>query len=159
MKILIGCETSGTVRNAFLEQGHDTWSCDILPADDLTNRHIQDDVRKNYDGAINEYKKALKIDSEDWSIWYNLGVSYGRKGEADLAISIYKKVIKLNPESGASYYNRGMQYLTKNEFDKACNDFHAAQRAGIDQACIAIEKYCEPKNLSAEELNVIEVKD
>ena len=66
-----------------------------------------------------------------------------RKGEADLAISIYKKVIKLNSESGASYYNRGMQYLTKNEFDKACNDFHAAQRAGIDQASFAIKKYCE----------------
>ena len=45
MKILIGCETSGTVRNAFLDKGHDTWSCDILPADDQTNRHIQDDVR------------------------------------------------------------------------------------------------------------------
>jgi len=45
MKILIGCETSGTVRNAFLEKGFDTWSCDILPADDQTNRHIQDDVR------------------------------------------------------------------------------------------------------------------
>ncbi len=45
MKILIGCETSGTVRNAFLDKGHDAWSCDILPADDQTNRHIQDDVR------------------------------------------------------------------------------------------------------------------
>ena len=45
MKVLIGCETSGTVRNAFLENGFDTWSCDILPADDQTNRHIQDDVR------------------------------------------------------------------------------------------------------------------
>ena len=45
MKILIGCETSGTVRNAFLDKGHDVWSCDILPADDQTNRHIQDDVR------------------------------------------------------------------------------------------------------------------
>ena len=45
MKILIGCETSGIVRNAFLENGHDAWSCDILPADDQTNRHIQDDIR------------------------------------------------------------------------------------------------------------------
>lgn len=45
MKILIGCETSGTVRNAFIENGHDAWSCDILPADDQTNRHIQDDIR------------------------------------------------------------------------------------------------------------------
>lgn len=45
MKVLIACETSGIVRNAFLAQGHDAWSCDILPADDQTNRHIQDDVR------------------------------------------------------------------------------------------------------------------
>ena len=44
MKILIACETSGTVRNAFLNRGHDAWSCDVLPSDDLTNRHIQDDV-------------------------------------------------------------------------------------------------------------------
>jgi len=43
MKILIACETSGTVRNAFLDRGHDAWSCDVLPSDDLTNRHIQDD--------------------------------------------------------------------------------------------------------------------
>jgi len=45
MKILIGCETSGTVRDAFLDKGHDAWSCDVLPADTQTNRHIQDDVR------------------------------------------------------------------------------------------------------------------
>ena len=44
MTILIACETSGTVRNAFLDRGHDAWSCDVLPSDDLTNRHIQDDV-------------------------------------------------------------------------------------------------------------------
>ncbi len=45
MKVLIGCETSGVVRNAFLERGHDAWSCDLLPSDDASNRHIQADVR------------------------------------------------------------------------------------------------------------------
>jgi len=44
-KVLIGCETSGIVREAFLAEGYDTWSCDILPADTPTNRHIQDDIR------------------------------------------------------------------------------------------------------------------
>lgn len=107
--------------------------------------NIQDNVRENYDNAIKEYKKALKIDSEDWTIWYNLGVSYGRKGESDLAISIYKKVIKLNPKSGASFYNRGVQYLTKNKFEKACEDFHNAQKLGID-ASIQINKFCIAKD-------------
>lgn len=44
-KVLVGCETSGIVRQAFTNLGYDTWSCDILPSDVPTNRHIQDDVR------------------------------------------------------------------------------------------------------------------
>lgn len=46
LKVLIACETSGEVREAFLRHGHDAFSCDILPADTPTNRHIQDDVRR-----------------------------------------------------------------------------------------------------------------
>ena len=45
MRVLIGCETSGTVRRAFLALGHDVWSCDLLPSDDGSNRHIVGDVR------------------------------------------------------------------------------------------------------------------
>ncbi len=43
-KVLIGCETSGVVREAFLALGHDTWSCDLLPSDTPSNRHIQGDI-------------------------------------------------------------------------------------------------------------------
>ncbi len=45
MKVLIGCETSGVVRNAFAAMGHDAWSCDLLPAEDRSNRHIVGDIR------------------------------------------------------------------------------------------------------------------
>lgn len=45
LKILVGCEQSGTVRDAFLELGHDAWSCDLLPAESPSNRHIQGDIR------------------------------------------------------------------------------------------------------------------
>ena len=44
-KVLIGCETSGIVREAFLALGHDAWSCDLLPSDKPSNRHIVADVR------------------------------------------------------------------------------------------------------------------
>lgn len=45
MRVLVACEYSGTVRNAFLARGHDAWSCDLLPAEDQSNRHIQGDAR------------------------------------------------------------------------------------------------------------------
>lgn len=44
-RVLVGCETSGVVRRAFAARGHDVWSCDLLPAEDGSNRHIVGDVR------------------------------------------------------------------------------------------------------------------
>lgn len=44
MKVLVACEYSGVVRRAFRAKGHDAWSCDILPSDDESDYHIQDDA-------------------------------------------------------------------------------------------------------------------
>jgi len=44
MKILVGCESSGAVRRAFRDRGHDAWSCDILEADDGSPFHLRCDV-------------------------------------------------------------------------------------------------------------------
>lgn len=43
MRVLVACEYSGTVRDAFAVLGHDAWSCDILPTDAPGN-HYQGDV-------------------------------------------------------------------------------------------------------------------
>ena len=43
--ILIACETSGVVREAFRALGADAISCDLLPADDGSKYHVQCDVR------------------------------------------------------------------------------------------------------------------
>lgn len=51
MRVLIGCESSGTVRRAFRARGHDAWSCDLLPSDDGSEFHIQGDVLKQIGGG------------------------------------------------------------------------------------------------------------
>lgn len=43
MKVLVACEFSGIVRDAFLARGHDAWSCDLLPTE-RPGPHIQGDV-------------------------------------------------------------------------------------------------------------------
>lgn len=45
MKVLVACEYSGVVRRAFAAVGHDAWSCDLLPSEDGSNRHIVGDAR------------------------------------------------------------------------------------------------------------------
>lgn len=46
LRVLVACEFSGTVRDAFLRRGHDAWSCDLLPDEKGSNRHIQGDARQ-----------------------------------------------------------------------------------------------------------------
>lgn len=44
MRVLVACEFSGVVRNAFHRLGHDAWSCDLLPAEDQSLYHLQQNV-------------------------------------------------------------------------------------------------------------------
>lgn len=44
MKVLVACEFSGVVRDAFRERGHDAWSCDLLPTEADPRWHIQGNV-------------------------------------------------------------------------------------------------------------------
>ncbi len=44
MRVLIACEFSGIVRDAFLERGHDAVSCDVLPTE-RPGPHLQADIR------------------------------------------------------------------------------------------------------------------
>ena len=48
MKVLVACEYSGIVRDAFTSKGHDAWSCDILPTESPGN-HFQGDILEHLD--------------------------------------------------------------------------------------------------------------
>ena len=57
MNVLIACETSGVVREAFLRRGHSARSCDLLPADDNSPRHWQKDALT----AIRLFKERVDL--------------------------------------------------------------------------------------------------
>lgn len=44
MRVLVACEYSGRVREAFRKRGHDAWSCDLLDSEDGSPHHLQMDV-------------------------------------------------------------------------------------------------------------------
>lgn len=48
MRVLVACEFSGIVRDAFIEAGHDAWSCDLLPTE-RPGPHIQGDILRVLD--------------------------------------------------------------------------------------------------------------
>lgn len=72
LKVLVACEYSGTVRNAFLDRGHDAWSCDLLPSEDGSNRHIRDDVRN----VLGEYWDLMMVAHPPCTRLCNSGVRW-----------------------------------------------------------------------------------
>lgn len=55
-RVLIACEYSATVRDAFLARGFDAWSCDLLPTEGDPMFHLQDDL-------------SQVLTSSRWGIW------------------------------------------------------------------------------------------
>lgn len=63
MRVLIACEFSGIVREAFRKRGHDAWSLDLLPAEDKSKYHFYD-----YDLTIGPlYDEMLQLNNH--GIW------------------------------------------------------------------------------------------
>lgn len=50
MRVLVACEFSGRVRDAFKALGHDAWSCDLLPTEQ-PGQHIEDDILNYLDAG------------------------------------------------------------------------------------------------------------
>lgn len=74
MKLLVACEYSGTVREAFRKKGIDAWSCDLLDTDIPSPYHIKGDVRDIlYDGW------GAMIGHPDCTMMCNSGVSWLHK--------------------------------------------------------------------------------
>lgn len=83
MRILVGCEESGRVREAFALRGHDAWSCDIMPTRMKSSKHLQMDIFK----AMREYGPwdiiILFPDCTAMSLsgnrWYGIGMPLNHK--------------------------------------------------------------------------------
>ena len=94
MKILIACEYSGRVRKAFRRQGHDAYSCDLLPADDGSAYHIQGDV-----SAILKEQWDLMVAHPPCTYLANSGVCHLHKDETrwsklDEAAAFFKALLQ-----------------------------------------------------------------
>ena len=88
MKVLVACEYSGIVREAFKKRGHEAWSCDILPTE-IKGNHFKGDVL-NYLN-LEKYKWDLIIAHPPCTYLSNAGACrlYPEKGK--LNIERYKK--------------------------------------------------------------------
>ena len=107
MKVLVACEYSGIVRDAFAKKGHDAWSCDILPTESPGN-HFQGDVLEHLDKNWD-----LVIAHPPCTYLSNAGACrlYPKKGE--LNMERYQKGLKAK-EFFMSFYNLNCKVAIEN---------------------------------------------
>ena len=102
MRVLIACEYSGRVREAFRELGHDAWSCDLLPSDNLTDYHYTGDcwpvIAEGWDLIIMHPPcTALAVSGNRW---YGSGMPkhQDRLDSIDWTLALYEHAKKHAPK-------------------------------------------------------------
>ncbi len=80
----------------------------------------------NIDNAINCFQKAIDINPNNDIAFYNMGVSYSKKGDYDKAIECYQKAIDINPNFDIALNAMGYAYSKKEDYDKAIECYQKA---------------------------------
>ncbi len=109
MKVLIACEFSGIVRDAFIARGHDAVSCDLLPTE-RPGPHIQGDVLQHlrYCPTYRQYDLMIAhppctyLSFAAMRVWHTPGRAEKREKAFDFFMSLYNahipKICVENPK-------------------------------------------------------------
>jgi len=81
---------------------------------------------RQFDAAIANYKKALKIKPDYTESYFNMGIALGHKGDTEAAIDSYKQALKIKPDYAEAYNNLGVQLNQKGDLNAAIDSYNKA---------------------------------
>ncbi|NOX46790.1 MAG: TonB family protein [Chlorobi bacterium] len=112
------------------------------------NRGISKYHMRNFDGAIEDMKKAIELgarfNSEKQAlVYFEIGNEYFDKKEYDKALESYNESANLTPEDGNIYFNIGIVNFYLGNKEQACKDMHKAKELGKEDAEQIIGERCK----------------
>ena len=87
-----------------------------------------------FDAAINNYKKALKINPYYADAYSNMGNVLKDKGDLEAAIESYKQALKIKPDYAQAYSNMGIALKGKGDLNAAISSYKQALKIKPDYA-------------------------
>jgi TonB family protein len=96
------------------------------------NRANASFVMGEYDAAINDYTKAIELNSKEASIYFSRGMAFYNKQSFNRAIADFDKAIELDADESMAYYNRGNALEKVGNFEKALGDYQKAVELDAD---------------------------
>ncbi|MDR2951825.1 MAG: tetratricopeptide repeat protein [Treponema sp.] len=109
----------------------------IMPRNDAKqyyDRALKHFRNFDYDSAIADYTKAIRIDPDDAVAYYSRGFAYRMKGDYDSAIADYTNAIRIDPNDAVAYRWRSNAYEMKGDYDSTIADYTNAIRIDPDDA-------------------------
>jgi lipoprotein NlpI len=94
----------------------------------LNNRGVAYRNDGNYNQAIQDFDKAIRLKPDIAEAFNNRGIAYDYKGDSVQAIRDYDEAIRLRPDYAAAFNNRGLVHHEKGEYTQAIQDFDQAIR-------------------------------
>ena len=88
----------------------------------FNNIGIEKYLSGDIEGAIEDYNRAIKIDSNYAPAYYNRGIAFLELGDPFNAVKDFTKAIEINPDYALAYYNRGIIYEELGDSNKALMD-------------------------------------
>ncbi|HYG59860.1 MAG TPA: tetratricopeptide repeat protein [Symbiobacteriaceae bacterium] len=96
-------------------------------AEYYNNQAIKLSRKRDYDGAIQLFTKAIEMKSDKQYAYYaGRASTYAEKGDLDMAIADYDQTIAMEPSHWTAIDARGLLHLQKGAVDQAINDFTEA---------------------------------
>lgn len=90
------------------------------------NKGLDYVASKDFEKAIDEFKKAIELDPNYAEAYYQLGVIYGNSDDLQQAFSLLNKAIEIKPDLADAYYSRALVHGKTDDFDQAITDFNKA---------------------------------
>jgi len=112
----------------------------LFQAKEWLEKGYQHWLNKEHDSAIDASTKAIAIDPNYATAYYNRGIAYKDKGQLDRAIEDWNKAIALDPNYARAYINRGIAYAIRGIMGKAISDFQKACDFGDENGCRNLQK-------------------
>lgn len=110
------------------------------PASRLRNSHTRS---YNYDDAISDLNKAIKLHAGFAYAYYNRANLLALSDRLPEAFDDYTKAIELNPHFAEAYYNRGLIQIYMKDTRKGCLDISKAGELGISEAYDVLRMHSE----------------
>jgi len=125
-----------TCRDGQAEAAARLKACNAAIADDrVTGRpkafatwYIGDSLMKkrDHDGALALFNKALELDPENATVLNSRGFAYSNKGEEERALADYEAALQKRPNFPSPYNNRGLIYMRRGDLQRAYDEFNIA---------------------------------